>query len=179
MALVATSYDSLRPVGEVYNNLHVVYFLVTVISFDEKRFSLHCSAGDSMRRNFIELNRLLFNTCNCNVCLLPVIGIDVDSRKIKLARNNAKVYDVENRIDLMVGDYFRSDEIPKADVVFMSPPWGGPEYNNETAYSFVGMCSEHGGGRRILEIAREIAPKIVIHLPRNLDKHEVSITVKN
>ncbi len=58
-----------------------------------------------------------------------VIAIDIDPHKIRLARNNAKVYGVEDRIEFIVGDFF--DVVPTltaADVIFLSPPWGGPDY---------------------------------------------------
>jgi trimethylguanosine synthase len=36
-----------------------------------------------------------------------VIAIDVDASKVELARNNAAVYGVEDKIDFIVGDYLR------------------------------------------------------------------------
>ena len=40
-------------------------------------------------------------TCN------HVIAIDIDPNKIKLARHNAAVYGVADRIEFIVGDYFQ------------------------------------------------------------------------
>jgi trimethylguanosine synthase len=102
-----------------------------------------------------------------------VIAIDYDPRKIKLAMNNAKVYGVAERINFMTGDYFRHKKDLQADVVFMSPPWGSPAYTNCQTFHLADMCTSQGGGQRILEIAKEIAPKIAVHLPRNIDKKEV------
>lgn len=45
-----------------------------------------------------------------------------------MAKNNAKVYGVEKYIDFIVGDFLELAPSLKADVVFLSPPWGGPEY---------------------------------------------------
>ena len=36
-----------------------------------------------------------------------VIAIDIDPKKIEYARNNARVYGVEDRIDFIVGDFFQ------------------------------------------------------------------------
>lgn len=58
-----------------------------------------------------------------------VISIDIDPAKIELARHNAAVYGVENRIEFIVGDFFQLAPTLKADVVFLSPPWGGPNYS--------------------------------------------------
>merc|ERR1719354_227966 len=64
-------------------------------------------------------------TCN------HVIAIDIDPNKIKLARHNAAVYGVADRIEFIVGDYFQIIKNLKPDVVFLSPPWGGPQYLNQ------------------------------------------------
>ncbi|KAL3721182.1 hypothetical protein ACJRO7_005925 [Eucalyptus globulus] len=57
-----------------------------------------------------------------------VIAIDIDPQKIALALHNAKVYGVEDRIDFVVGDFFQLAPSLKGDVVYLSPPWGGPSY---------------------------------------------------
>jgi trimethylguanosine synthase len=61
-----------------------------------------------------------------------VIAIDIDPNKIELAKNNAKVYGVEDRIIFLQGDFnlLYTDVLKeyKVDVVFLSPPWGGVGY---------------------------------------------------
>ncbi len=55
-----------------------------------------------------------------------VIAIDIDPRKIQLARSNAAVYGVADRIEFICGDFFKVvPELFCADVIFLSPPWGG------------------------------------------------------
>ena len=47
---------------------------------------------------------------------------------------------MEDRIEFIVGDFF--DIIPQcvtADVVFLSPPWGGPQYLNADVYDIQSM----------------------------------------
>ena len=51
-----------------------------------------------------------------------VIAIDIDPSKIELARHNASVYGVADRIEFIVGDFFQLAPSLKADVVFLSPP---------------------------------------------------------
>ena len=64
-----------------------------------------------------------------------VIAIDIDPEKIRLARHNARVYGVEERIEFIVGDFFSLiPSLHGADVIFLSPPWGGPEYLSEDIY---------------------------------------------
>lgn len=45
-----------------------------------------------------------------------------------MAKHNATVYGVNDRIEFIVGDYLHLCQSLKADVVFLSLPWGGPEY---------------------------------------------------
>ena len=58
-----------------------------------------------------------------------MIAIDIDPIKVKYARHNAQVYGVEDHIEFIVGDYRQIVPHLKAvDVVFLCPPWGGPDY---------------------------------------------------
>lgn len=54
--------------------------------------------------------------------------MDIDPVKIELAKHNAAVYGVEDRIEFITGDFMKIAPHLKADVVFLSPPWGGPQY---------------------------------------------------
>lgn len=61
--------------------------------------------------------------------MLPtVIAIDIDPKKIEMAKHNAKIYGVSHRIEFIVGDFLMLVNSFKANVIFLSPPWGGPEY---------------------------------------------------
>ncbi|GMH35113.1 hypothetical protein BSKO_02981 [Bryopsis sp. KO-2023] len=59
-----------------------------------------------------------------------VIAIDSSPERIEIARHNAQVYGVESRIDFICGDFFEIGPNLRADVVFISPPWGGPSYRH-------------------------------------------------
>ncbi|XP_022251334.1 uncharacterized protein LOC106467438 isoform X1 [Limulus polyphemus] len=63
-----------------------------------------------------------------------VIAIDIDPGKVALAQHNAAVYGVLDKIEFVVGDYFHLIPTFKADVIFLSPPWGGPEYLETKTY---------------------------------------------
>jgi len=65
-----------------------------------------------------------------------------------------------NAIIYIVGDIFLIYPMLKADVVFMSPPWGGPGYSLSKCYSIKKtMCNDHnvGGGFTIFDIVKTIA----------------------
>ncbi|XP_026815322.1 uncharacterized protein LOC113555166 [Rhopalosiphum maidis] len=118
-----------------------------------------CGAGG----NVIQLAK----TCK------KVIAIDIDPEKIKLARHNAKICGVEDKIQFMVGDFFSIYRTIKADVLFMSPPWGGPGYAINKIYSLKSMCQSHfGGGFDIFKLAKTVAPNIAFHIPKNSDISE-------
>jgi len=57
-----------------------------------------------------------------------VYMIELDNNRMKMAKNNAHVYGVENKITFIHGDYFEEAPKVKADVVYLDPSWGGPEY---------------------------------------------------
>lgn len=45
-----------------------------------------------------------------------------------MAKHNAGIYGVADRIEFIVGDYLTLADSLKGDTVYLSPPWGGPEY---------------------------------------------------
>lgn len=106
--------------------------------------------------------------------LITVIAADMDATKISLARHNSTIYRCRDKIEFKVQDYFSIvGRHHRADIVFMSPPWGGPEYLAREVYSLSSVCEANGGGENIVKIARSIAPKLALHLPRTIDKNEV------
>ncbi|KAL4235706.1 Trimethylguanosine synthase [Mactra antiquata] len=70
-----------------------------------------------------------------------VIAIDIDPVKIELARHNACVYGVDDRVEFIVGDYLKLAPSLHGDVVFLSPPWGGPQYLNADVFDLKTMMS--------------------------------------
>lgn len=50
-----------------------------------------------------------------------VVAMDTDARRLSMAKHNAKVYGVSHQIEFRQGDFFRTS--PRADVVFLDPPW--------------------------------------------------------
>uniref|UniRef100_A0A6I8PCG9 Trimethylguanosine synthase n=1 Tax=Ornithorhynchus anatinus TaxID=9258 RepID=A0A6I8PCG9_ORNAN len=96
-----------------------------------------------------------------------VIAIDIDPVKIDLARNNAQVYGVADRLELICGDFLLLAPNLKADVVFLSPPWGGPDYATAEIFDIRTMMSPDGF--EIFSLSRKITNNIVYFLPRNAD----------
>ncbi|KAA8587582.1 hypothetical protein FQN60_016444 [Etheostoma spectabile] len=88
-----------------------------------------------------------------------VLAIDIDPVRLNLARHNATVYSVADRIDFLQGDFLQLAPRLRGNVVFLSPPWGGPDY----------LTAE------IFRLAKLISDNIVYFLPRNADMDQVEV----
>ena len=82
------------------------------------------------------------------------------------------MYGVEDNIEFIVGDFFniikslRSEsEQPVADVIFLSPPWGGPQYLESDVFDIQSMIPLDG--MKIFEAALEITENIAYYVPKN------------
>ncbi|KAF7851029.1 hypothetical protein BT93_L4713 [Corymbia citriodora subsp. variegata] len=102
-----------------------------------------------------------------------VIAVDIDPKKIEYAHHNAGIYEVDGGIDFVKGDFFILAPKLKADTVFLSPPWGGPGYTKVKKYNMKTMLKPHDGFF-LFNIAKEIAPKVVMFLPKNVDLNQLA-----
>lgn len=96
-----------------------------------------------------------------------VIAVDIDPVKIELARHNAEVYGVADRIEFIQGDYMQLAPTMKADVVFLSPPWGGPQYLTADVFDLETMVALNTF--EIVKMSRLITSNIALFVPRNTD----------
>ncbi|KAE9551800.1 hypothetical protein FO519_004971 [Halicephalobus sp. NKZ332] len=115
-----------------------------------------------------------------------VYAVDLDPIKIRIARQNAKVYGVEDRITFFCGNAFhvidsfinsRKNDPSKLpfDVIFLSPPWGGPQYLNAREFT-LDMCTPDGF--EIFRRASKITENIVYFLPRNTRTSDLLLLAK-
>jgi len=95
-----------------------------------------------------------------------VIAIDIDEEKIRMAKHNASIYGVDDRIEFVVGDFLKLAPFLKADVVFLSPPWGGPHYQDTKQYNLHSMIPD---GFLVFQESSRISPNIAYLLPRNVN----------
>ncbi|XP_072184572.1 trimethylguanosine synthase [Excalfactoria chinensis] len=101
-----------------------------------------------------------------------VIAVDIDPEKLSLARSNAEVYGVANQIEFVCGDFMVLAADLKADVVFLSPPWGGPDYATAEIFDIQTMiCPD---GFEIFRLSKKITNNIVYFLPRNADINQIA-----
>ncbi|NXS16974.1 TGS1 synthase, partial [Mystacornis crossleyi] len=103
-----------------------------------------------------------------------VIAIDIDPEKLRLARHNAEVYGVAEHIDFLCGDFLALAAGLRADVVFLSPPWGGPDYATAEIFDIQTMICPDGYPFQVMPLSQKITNNIVYFLPRNADINQVA-----
>ncbi|XP_018079212.1 trimethylguanosine synthase isoform X3 [Xenopus laevis] len=99
-----------------------------------------------------------------------VIAVDIDPVKLDFARNNAEVYGVTDRIEFIRGDFMLLAPDLKADAIFLSPPWGGPDYVSAETFDIGTMCLD---GFEVFRLSKQITKNIIYFLPRNTDVEQV------
>ncbi|KAJ0394630.1 hypothetical protein P43SY_006467 [Pythium insidiosum] len=118
-----------------------------------------------------------FSGCGGNIIQFArtcrkVIAIEIDPAKIRMAQHNAAIYGVADRIEWILGD--ATQILPKlqADVVFLSPPWGGVNYNR-THFRLEEMKIGDVSGIDLFKMARNLTPNIVYYLPKTTPASEL------
>lgn len=92
-----------------------------------------------------------------------------------MARHNATIYGVQDKIEFIVGSYFDLVHGLKADVVFLSPPWGGPNYmQKDTVYDLEEFLQPVAASK-LLQETRKITKNIAIYLPRNSNSKQLAL----
>ena len=74
---------------------------------------------------------------------------------------------MQDRIEFIVGDYFEIIQTLRPDVVFLSPPWGGPEYLDQETFDLANMSGLDG--IKIFNDAAKLTKNIAYFVPRNTD----------
>jgi len=89
-----------------------------------------------------------------------------------MARHNAGIYGVEHKIEFIIADFMKIAPRLKADVVFLSPPWGGLDYKKFKTFN-MDKILQPVGGMGLYNIAAEISQDVAYFLPRNVDISQV------
>lgn len=103
-----------------------------------------------------------------------VIGIDINPERIKMAKHNATIYGVQNQCEFILGDFTQIIHMLayKVDAVFLSPPWGGIDYQSIDKYTLDHMTPN---GYEIVRLCRQyLTENIALFLPRNIDLEQIS-----
>ena len=102
-----------------------------------------------------------------------VVSVELDPQRIDYCRNNARIYGVEHKIKFVQGDFLEvGDKQGEVDVLFMSPPWGGPSYMTSKKYDIMTMMTPDI--RNILEVCERVTRNVILYLPRNVDPLQIT-----
>ncbi|KAF2252673.1 S-adenosyl-L-methionine-dependent methyltransferase [Trematosphaeria pertusa] len=105
-----------------------------------------------------------------------VFAIEKDTKAMKCAKHNAKVYGVDKKIVWVTGDCF--DVISRRFsgktnvIIFASPPWGGTEYSAEDVFDLTKM--EPYNLNKLVQSFSMHSKHIVLYLPRTSDLNQIA-----
>lgn len=99
-----------------------------------------------------------------------VIAVDKNAERIEMARHNASIYDVENQITFLCGDFFSVIANIRADVLVLDPPWGWPRYQDISTFQLKHMQPD---GNTLLQIALQYFNTILLRVPTIFDLTEL------
>jgi trimethylguanosine synthase len=91
-----------------------------------------------------------------------------------MAKHNATIYGVADRIEFIIGDFFQLAERLKADCLFLSPPWGGPEYMKDDIYD-VEKSLRPAAASELMRVGKQITNNIAMYLPRNANCEQLAL----
>ncbi|MCU0728281.1 MAG: trimethylguanosine synthase [Planctomycetes bacterium] len=93
-----------------------------------------------------------------------VTTCDIDPDRLAMARENARIYGVENRITFLVDDIREVMGRVEADAVYLDPPWGGKSAAERDRF---GLDDYRLDGRDLLRRAFAITPQVILSMPPN------------
>ena len=105
------------------------------------------------------------------------LGVDCDAARLRAAAANAALYGVRNRCDFVQADWnslsaamarHRPRGACGPDLLFLSPPWGGPDYLGAERYDLSKPMAGDADAATLLHNARALAPRVAFFLPRNV-----------
>lgn len=106
-----------------------------------------------------------------------VIAIDINPYRLDLAKHNCRVYGVEDKTEFRAGDcrdimLALEQEVQQVDVVFLAPPWGGPDYSKFDTFNLA-QPSLGVDYFDLFQRAKRLTKRIVLCLPRNANIQQV------
>lgn len=108
-----------------------------------------------------------------------VIGIDINDDNLFCTRKNCELYGVGDKIELKHADWTKMEGtayyeylINNIDLVFSSPPWGGPAYKGKDDFDL--NLLEPMPIKELLISFFKISPNVVLFLPRNSNLNQLA-----
>jgi trimethylguanosine synthase len=92
-----------------------------------------------------------------------VIAVEIDQSRLDMARANARIYGVDDKINFICADVMTIlDQIP-APAVYLDPPWGGPDYQQQGAFRLRDFSPD---GRELLTHVLPRYAEVLLRVPR-------------
>uniref|UniRef100_A0A182JGZ0 Trimethylguanosine synthase n=1 Tax=Anopheles atroparvus TaxID=41427 RepID=A0A182JGZ0_ANOAO len=114
------------------------------------------------------------NTIQFAFTCQKVVAIDIDPRKIEMAKHNAAVYGVADRIEFIIGDFMQLVDRLRADTIFLSPPWGGPSYLKDEVYDLEQSLLPVPA-TELMRAAQRVSKNVAMYLPRNSNTQQLTM----
>lgn len=92
-----------------------------------------------------------------------VDAMDIDEARLAMARRNAALFSVQDRIRFREGDAMELMR-PSDAALYLDPPWGGPEYGRLERFS---LAMFRPDGERLLRKALAVSREVFFKLPKN------------
>jgi len=99
-----------------------------------------------------------------------VIAIDASKSRLEMAKHNASLFDVSEKIHFLHGDCMKLLPSIKPDTIFLDPPWGGIDYNQTEKFFLENFEPD---GSQLLNLAFSVTDSVVLRLPKNFDLKEL------
>ena len=99
-----------------------------------------------------------------------VITVDIDKDRIDMARHNAEIYGVQNRIIFHHDDCMNLIKSTKFDSIYLDPPWQGPGYSKLEKFP---LNAFEPDGKKLLKLVFSKTKYVVFTVPMNFDLFEV------
>ena len=99
-----------------------------------------------------------------------VITTELNPENFKCLMNNIKVYKLEKKIEIYNVDFIKFYKIlkKKVDVIYIDPPWGGPDYKKKSKINL--FLSNISIGKIVNDIIKQkVTDNIFIKIPFNFN----------
>ena len=102
-----------------------------------------------------------------------VNGIELNAHRVQLARANARLFNVEDKIDFVCAEAMSALGSVKLrdQAVILDPPWGGTAYGELPSFK---LNHFRPNGLQLLSIAFRTEAEVLMLLPKNFDLNELN-----
>ncbi len=100
-----------------------------------------------------------------------VHGIDLSHHRVQLATANAKLFNVEGRVEFICADALTAlrNDLSECAVI-LDPPWGGTAYDELKSFKLNHFRPD---GLQLLSVAFKTQAEVLMLLPKNFDMREL------